>query len=830
MPYRLPPAPRATRPSQIIPNPPRPIAVTSPLLTCIWSLHQHYREHNTELTKLHGAKSAAFANALSVPSTERRPQPGDFKYSLYGPFGKHYGRIVKLHAWKGAEVYWGECMLKIWGLVKYQAWAAQRDEERKDKERRLREEEESVWEAVDMLGEMKKNIQVEAGASDGRDSVRGGAVESLGCEGESTNAAQEMDFSSDGVPADTDTNATGPSDSGEVTVEEDADSCSLGEGPEALPSWAQPFVDLLPQAPPPSKTSSNIPFSIYSPFHQHHTMLVLDPIPVESAYPACHTLVLYHYVLTTHPILSQEAQDSRILPFLRGPPDLISTPLRNLRFNSFDFLFRATLRRHIGKARRGLAAITEQGNESNAIKEKVNEEEPEKWGRWNQWEEMVLEGEISPPGLGRFRGYMGQKLWRLKNPGKKRYSAPITQQRWGKDRKSERAGVLGGKENWLEEVLMGTADPKPQVEAEPMGLAPELEKALNVLFEKPRGKAHDAALVATVEDGSEAVGLPKVDEPVEVKRPIHEEFNEVAKAGRRHLSLKQELNFSAITNIESHVEKMDANSVEETIKTSTVQSIENEGIPTSMAEHKQEECEIIEVEHKHRDHEHRAMNSNTTQGNRARKSGAEWLDNVFHDVPTTESNTFVFQRRRTGRDTLTSSRPPFLATDVFPPQISPPQPPSDPASSANLLFPSQQSQSPSYSEPAEDSFEDWAIKTGFFSSPEDRAWMYVDPRTKPPAPRSDKETKWTVHLAEQLRSSGYQEDEEDLTALQRELELVRRKIARIKSNEWWKRYEGKQVGSVDFEVEPRTAPDGLWGKGRGDWRRLSRKNMGARKR
>ncbi|RPB18803.1 hypothetical protein L211DRAFT_853798 [Terfezia boudieri ATCC MYA-4762] len=192
---------------------------------------------------------------------------------------------------------------------------------------------------------------------------------------------------------------------------------------------------------------------------------------------------------------------------------------------------------------------------------------------------MVVEGEISPPGLGRFRGYMGQKLWRLKNPGKKYYSTPIMQKRWGKDRKPERGRMPEGKETWVQEALMGTTEPEPLVETESTDLAPELEKALDVLCEKPRGKAHDAAPVATVaEDKGEVAGLPKVkDEPVELKRPIHEEFNGVARAGREHLLLKWESESSTMTNVESHAEKMD------------VKSVENEGISTSMAEHKQEE-------------------------------------------------------------------------------------------------------------------------------------------------------------------------------------------------------------------------------------------------
>ncbi|KAF8427776.1 hypothetical protein EV426DRAFT_367377 [Tirmania nivea] len=823
-PSQLPP--RA--PPQIKPNPSRPIAITSPLLTYIWSSHQHYREHNTHLTKLHGAKNAAFANALSVPRYERRPQPGDFKYSLYGPFGKHYGQLVRLHAWKGAEIYWGECMLRIWGLVKSQAWAAQRDEKRMGK---LREEEERAWEAVDMLGEIRKNLKEEILAGGERDSVQGGATES-----EFSNLTRGMEFSSDGDSAHTDTSAAGPSGNGEVIVEEDADSSesSVEEGPEPLPSWVQafvraaltynqklnyndlpswaiPVVNSLPQEPSPIKTSSDIPLSLYSPFHQHHTTLVLDPTPVESAYPASHTLVLYHHVLTRHPTLSQEAHDGRTLPFLRGPPDVMSTPLRNLRFNSFDFLFRASLRRHIGKARRGLDAVKEQGEESKARRENVDEKEPEKWGRWSQWEKMVVEGEISPPGLGRFRGYMGQKLWRLKNPGRKYYGAPITQQRWSKDRsepdkahkKPERARVPEGKVNWVEEVLMSTTDPEPQVEAGPITLAPELEKALDILFEKPRGKTHDVApVVTTVEDESEAAGLPKADGPAE-KRPIQEEFNEVMRLGRGYLSLKRESKVSTMTDLEIHVEKMDVKSVEETIKISTVQSMESEGIST-LTEHKQAVNKVtdtfteLEMEHKHMEREHRAMDGNL-QDNRARESGAEWLSGVLQDVPITEPNTSTFRRRRTGRNTLTSPRPPFLATDVFPPQFSemssPPQ--SDPVSSATFPSSSPESQSHSHPRPAEGSFENWAIKTGLFRFPADRDWAHVDLRTQPPAPRSDRETKWTVHLAERMSSSS--DGQEDLMALQRELELVRRKISTIKGNEWWKRNRGPQVGSADCE-------------------------------
>jgi len=755
-------------------------------------------------------------------------------------------------------------MLRIWSLVKSQAWAAQRDEERMG---RLREEEERAWEVVDMMGEMRENLRGEVDAGDGQDSVRGGAAEGLdwGREAESSSPTRGMGFSPDGASGHIDTSAARPSGNRDATVEEDADSpgSSLREGPEPLPSWVQPLVDRGPtnsqnlnyndfpswiipvinsiaQEPPASKTSSNIPLSLYSPFHQHHTALVLDLTPVESAYPASHTLILYHHVLTNHPTLSQAAHDTRTAPFLRGPPDVISTPLRNLRFNPFDFLFRAALRRHIGKARRGLDAVKEQEEEGKERRENMNGEEPEKWGRWSQWEEMVTEGEISPPGLGRFRGYMGQKLWRLKNPGKKYYCAPIiTQQRWGKDRKSEsepgkphkkpeRARVLEGKENWVEEVLMGTVEPEPQVEAETIDLAPELEKALDVLFEKPRGKTHDTAPVTNVvEDKSETAGLPKVDELVEVKRPIHEEFNEVARAGRGHLSLKCESKVSTITSVESHVEKMDVRSVEETI-ISMVQSVK-EGISTTMTEHKQEENQVtdtsrkLEMEHKHMERENRAMNGNTMQDNRARESGVEWFNNIFQDVPTTESNTPTFRKRRTGRNTLTSSRPPFLATDVFPPQFSkiPSDPPrSDPASSAIFPFSSPLPHSPSHPGPAEDSFENWAIKTGLFRSPADRVWAHVDPRTKPPAPRSGRETRWTVHLAEQVGSSGCQEDEnEDLTALQRELELVRREVSKIRSNEWWKRNEGRQVGSVDFVAKPRTAPDGLWGEGRWDWRK-----------
>ncbi|RPB21713.1 hypothetical protein L211DRAFT_869744 [Terfezia boudieri ATCC MYA-4762] len=848
MPYRLPPAtPRPTRPSQLPAspppqikcNPPRPIAITSPLLTYIWSLHQHYREHNNLLAKLHCEKNAAFANALNVHRTERRPQPGDFKYSLYGPFGKHYGQIVKLHAWKGAEMYWGECMLRIWNLVKYQAWAAQQGEKRMGiDERRLREEEERAWEEVDMFGEMRKNLKKEIDTGGGWASVPGGTAENLDWERKfkSSNPTRGTEFSSDEASAYTDKSAPGPSVSTEATVEGDADSSgsSLAEGPELLPSWAQPFVDRdptysqnlnysdlpswaipviksSPQESPPSSTSSNIPLSLYSPFHQHHTTPALDVTPMESTYPASHILILYHHVLTNHPTLSQATHDSRTLPFLRGPPDLISTSLRHLRFNSFDFFFRAALRRHIGKARWGLDAVKEKEDDSKTRKGVINEEEPEKWGRWSQWEEMVVEGEISPPGLGRFRGYMGQKLWRLKNPGKEYYSAPITQH---KDRKPERARMSEGKENWVQEALMGTTELEPLVEAEPIHLAPGLEKALDVLFEKPRGKAHDAAPVATVvEDKSEAAGLPKVKaEPVELKRPIHEEFNEVARAGREHLSLKRESKVSTITNVESQAEKMD------------VKSVKNEGISASMAEHKQEEdikthtSRGLEMENKHMEHERGAMNSNTTQDNRARESGAEWFSGVFQDVPTPPE--FTFRRRRTGRNTWIFSRPPFLATEIFPPKLSktsslPPR--SDPAASAAS---SPLSQNPSHPGPAENSFKDWAIKTGLFKSPEDRVWVHVDPRTKPPAPRSDSKTRWTVHLAEQVGSSGGQEDEnEDMTALQRELELARGKINKIQSNEWWKRNEWRQVGSVDIEAKPRTAPDGLWGEGRRDWRK-----------
>ncbi|KAF8437348.1 hypothetical protein BGX38DRAFT_1211946 [Terfezia claveryi] len=426
---------------------------------------------------------------------------------------------------------------------------------------------------------------------------------------------------------------------------------------------------------------------------------------------------------------------------------------------------------------------------------------------------MVVGGEISPPGLGRFRGYMGQKLWRLKNPGKKYYSTPISQH---KDRKPERARMSERKENWVQEALMGTMEPEPLVEAEPIDIAPGLEKALDVLFEKPRGKVHDAAPVATVvEDKSEVAGLPKVKaEPVELKRPIHEEFNEVARAGREHLPLKWESKVSTITNVERHAENMD------------VKSVENEGISASIAEHKQEEDEItntskkLQMENKHMERERGAMNSNTMQNNRAREFEAESFSGVFQDVPTTE---FTLRRRRTGRNTLISSRPPFLATDVFPPQFAkssslPPH--SDPAPSAALPFSSPLSQIPSHPRPAENSFENWAIKTGLFRSPEDSVWGHVDLRTKPPAPRSDRKTRWSVHLAEKMGSSGGQEHEnEDMTALQRELELARGKVSKIESNEWWKRNGLQQVGNVDIEAKPRTAPDGLWGEGRRDWRR-----------
>ncbi|KAF8420769.1 hypothetical protein BGX38DRAFT_1240771 [Terfezia claveryi] len=390
---------------------------------------------------------------------------------------------------------------------------------------------------------------------------------------------------------------------------------------------------------------------------------------------------------------------------------------------------------------------------------------------------MVVGGEISPPGLGRFRGYMGQKLWRLKNPGKKYYSTPISQH---KDRKPERARMSERKENWVQEALMGTMEPEPLVEAEPIDIAPGLEKALDVLFEKPRGRFMMQPVATVVEDKSEVAGLPKVKaEPVELKRPIHEEFNEVARAGREHLPLKWESKVSTITNVERHAENMD------------VKSVENEGISASIAEHKQEEDEItntskkLQMENKHMERERGAMNSNTMQNNRAREFEAESFSGVFQDVPTTE---FTLRRRRTGRNTLISSRPPFLATDVFPPQFAkssslPPH--SDPAPSA-ALFLLALSQIPSHPRPAENSFENWAIKTGLFRSPEDSVWGHVDLRTKPPAPRSDRKEV-----------------------------LARGKVSKIESNEWWKRNGLQQVGNVDIEAKPRTAPDGLWGRGGG---------------
>jgi len=756
-------------------------------------------------------------------------------------------------------------------MVKYQAWAAQRDEGR-DKERRAqRVEEERAWETVDILGEIRRNLK-KIDSGDGLDIAQSGTEESLNWEKESecTTQIQGVEILPHGVSDHTTRNAAGPSSSGEVTVVEDTDSSEsfLEEIPEPLPSWVRPFVDpaptytsnlnlndlpswaipvinSLPQEPPPSKISSNTPLSLYSPFHQHHTALVLDPTPVESAYTVSHALRLYHNVLSRHSTLSQEAHDSRTIPFLRGPPDAIATSIRNLRFNSLDFLFHTALRRHIGKARRGLDAVKEQERVNKAKVENMNEGEPEKWGRWGYWEEMIAEGEISPPGLGRFRGYMGQKIWQLKNPGQKNYSAPIVRQRWGKDIESgsepgklhKKPGRAGVKENWVEEVLMGAADPEPQVEAEPIGLAPELEEALNVLFEKPRGKTHGATSVAvTVEDKSGAAGLPKVGEPLQMKRPIHEEFNEVARAGREHLSLSRESKATITANVESHTERRDTKSVEETSATSAVQ-------PASTAEHKVEKNKVAE-RRIGVGREHAATDSSTTQDNRARESGAEWFSGVFQEIPNMGSKASTSRGWRTGRGTLASSRPPpFLATDVFPlktSEISPLPPRPDPASSATATPPSPQSQSPTHPEAAGNAFENWAIKTGVFKSHADRAWAHIDPRTKPSAPRSDRETKWTVHLAEQMSSGGgggggggggqNKGRDEDLTALERELELIRKKISRIKSNEWWKRNEGPQVGTADFEEKPRTAPDGLWGEGRRDWRtRPKRKKVREKK-
>ncbi|KAF8453642.1 hypothetical protein BGX38DRAFT_1268446 [Terfezia claveryi] len=165
-----------------------------------------------------------------------------------------------------------------------------------------------------------------------------------------------------------------------------------------------------------------------------------------SAYPASHILILYHHVLQT--ILLSPRQTHTPIPMRKSQ---------------------------------------------------------KKWGGWSQWEEMVVEGEISPPGLGRFRGYMGPKLWRLKNPRRKYYSTPITQQRWSANRRV-RIGSLKerGKENFVQEVLMGTTEAEP----------------LNLSLRRHLVRSHEVA------------GLPKVDEPVGFKRPIHAEFNEGARAGR----------------------------------------------------------------------------------------------------------------------------------------------------------------------------------------------------------------------------------------------------------------------------------------------------------
>lgn len=288
---------------------------------------------------------------------------------LYGPFGKYYGETIKQNVKLAVDGYWGKSMLRVWSMMKSQAWAAHAA--------RKTDENDKVY----ALEKIKEGLRAELDSEElGRQSPGDIFID------------EDMEVSSK-PEASVGKDRSGARSDLEL-------SCSLDQAQHLLattapihyskrfPLWTQ---GLSANISSPSIIQSSTP----NLFHSH-------PLAQEPAYPNSHLLTLYYNIILNHPILSRKTYDERKRLFNGSPPDLVSTPLRRLRLSPFEYNFHAVLRRHIWKAKQGvdrLAGWKDRPRMHNEL---------ETWS-WDNWKGLA-EREIKPNGQPRFSGYGGEDI------------------------------------------------------------------------------------------------------------------------------------------------------------------------------------------------------------------------------------------------------------------------------------------------------------------------------------------------------------------------------------------------------------------------------------
>lgn len=351
-----------------------PIATVSPHLTYIWSLHAHLRTHNNS--------HAILANG--IPSSQRVLRDLPPSGYIYGPFGKYYGEVIKQNVKQAVDGYWGKSMLRIWSMMKSQAWAAQAA--------RVVDENGKVGTLERIMVDLRTEFDAEEQRKQNSKGMRAISID----EGIQCSPKPEVGVGKDKSGSRSDLELSCPLDRAQYLADTTAPTCYS----KRLPLWAlqldsAPSKRFLADINP----SSIIPSSTSNPFHSR--LFVQEP-----AYPNSHLLTLYYNIVLSHPILSRKIYDDRRRLFNGSPPDLVSTPLRKLRLSPFEYNFHAALRRHIWKAKQGVDKFA--GQESRASMRS----QLETWS-WDYWKGLA-EGEIKPNGQQRFSGYGGENVWRFR--------------------------------------------------------------------------------------------------------------------------------------------------------------------------------------------------------------------------------------------------------------------------------------------------------------------------------------------------------------------------------------------------------------------------------
>ena len=286
---------------------------------------------------------------------------------LYGPFGKYYVEIIKRNVKQAADGYWGKSMLRIWSMMKSQAWAANENDN------------------VGTLERIKEGLRTELDEKElGRQSFEDGSLQaSLKPEARVSNRSETRLGLELSYPL--------------AQAQHSPDNTAPIHYSNSLPLWTLHLTNA------PSKgflagisSSSKTPSTTSNPFHS--SLFVQEP-----AYPNSHLLTLYYNTTLDHPILSRRIYDERRRLFNGSPPDLVSTPLRKLRLSPFEYNFHAAIRRHIWKAKQGVRVLTEQKGGPDIL---------ETWS-WDYWKGLA-EREIKPNGQPRFFGYKGEDIWHFR--------------------------------------------------------------------------------------------------------------------------------------------------------------------------------------------------------------------------------------------------------------------------------------------------------------------------------------------------------------------------------------------------------------------------------